>query len=275
MATARRSSPGTPARKPSSLKLTPRSIRGYGWIPDLPDQRDHMYAAPLEKVGVLPTRVDLRSRCPAVFDQGNLGSCTANAIAAALEFDQMKQSEADVFTPSRLFIYYSERVMEHSVGEDSGAMIRDGIKSVAKLGAPHEALWPYVISKFAMKPAAAAYKDATKHQALLYQRLIQDANQCRGCLADGYPFIFGFSVYESFESAAVARTGRVPMPEPGEKQLGGHAVLCVGYDDPAGMFIVRNSWGSSWGMKGYFTMPMDYLLDSRLAEDLWTVRTVE
>src|SRR5438105_15827754 len=125
--------------------------------------------------------VDFREACPPVYDQGALGSCTANAIAGALEFDQMKQELADVFEPSRLFIYYNERVMEGTVDEDSGAMLRDGIKTVAKQGAPHEPLWPYVISKFRSKPSAKAYADAARHPAVLYERILQQAAQLRGC----------------------------------------------------------------------------------------------
>jgi C1A family cysteine protease len=153
-------------------------------------------------------------------------------------------------------------------------MIRDGIKSVAKEGAPHETLWPYTISKFAIKPSAAAYKDALKHRAVLYQRLTQTLDQLRGCLAAGYPFVFGFSVYESFETQAVAKTGKVPMPKSKEKQLGGHAVLAVGYDGPSKRFIVRNSWSTAWGLQGYFTMPYDYLTDGNLADDFWTIKQV-
>ena len=252
----------------------PRSIRWYGWLPDLPDQRDRIYAASLATIGALPPSVDLRGGCPPVYDQGDLGSCTANAIAAALQFDQMKQQVADVFVPSRLFIYYNERVMENTVDEDSGAMIRDGIKSVAKEGAPHETLWPYNIAKFRTKPSPRAYKDAAKHRAVLYQRLTQALPQFKACLASGYPFIFGFSVYESFESADVTKTGTVPMPKPEEKQLGGHAVLAVGYDDASGRFIVRNSWGPKWGIAGYFTLPYEYMTDGNLSDDFWTIKRV-
>src|SRR5208283_3932523 len=98
----------------------------YGWIPDLPDHRDHLYAAPVELAGVLPPSTDLRPKCPPVYDQGQLGSCTANAIAAAIQFDQMKQQLAQIFAPSRLFIYYNERAIEHTIDSDSGAQIRDG-----------------------------------------------------------------------------------------------------------------------------------------------------
>ena len=250
-------------------------IKRYGWIPDLPDRRDRMFAAEPATLGALPPRVDLRAQCPPVYDQGALGSCTAHAIAGALQFDESKQQEADAFTPSRLFIYYNERVIEGTVDEDSGAMLRDGIKSVAKQGAPHERLWPYVIAKFRTKPVPPAYKDAAKHQALLYQRVPRSLEQIKGCLAGGYPFVFGFSVYESFESAAVARNGQVPMPGPRETLLGGHAVLAVGYDDAAARLWVRNSWGARWGQDGYFTMPYAYLLDEGLSDDFWTVRLVE
>jgi C1A family cysteine protease len=261
-------------KKKSSSQAQPAK-RGYGWVPDLPDRRDILYAAPVAAVQALPTKVDLRPNCPPeVYDQGQLGSCTGNAIAGAIEFDRMKQNLTPVFTPSRLFIYYNERVMEGTVSSDSGAQIRDGIKSVGKQGAPPETGWPHLISKFKTKPPASVYKTALKYKVALYQRLVQNLNQLRGCLASGFPFVFGFTVYESFESQAVASTGVVPMPASNEQVLGGHAVLAVGYDDSQSRFIVRNSWGSTWGMAGYFTMPYAYLLDSNLADDLWTIRLV-
>jgi len=266
-----RAKPKTPARP----KVVVRSPKWYGWSPDLPDRRDQIYAAPLAQLGPLPQNVDMRAQCPAVFDQGQLGSCTANAIGGALEFDQMRQHEPSPFVPSRLFIYYNERAMEGTIGEDSGAQIRDGIKSVSKQGAPHEKLWPYTISKFRIKPSATAYADAARHPAVLYQRVVRDLQQMRGCLASGYPFVFGFTVYESFESAEVAKTGRLDMPSPTERVVGGHAVMAVGYDTPSQRFIVRNSWGASWGMKGYFTIPFEYLTDGNLSDDFWTIKLVQ
>jgi len=254
--------------------MQPRTLRGYGWVPDLPDHRDRVYQAPMRRLEALPPSVDLSTGCPDVYDQGQLGSCTANAIAAALEFDQMKQQVKDVFVPSRLFIYYNERVIERTVDDDSGAMIRDGIKSVSKEGAPHETLWPYDISKFRTKPNPRAFNDASKHRAILYQRLNQTIQEMKACLADGYPFVFGFSVYESFESDEAAKTGEMPLPKPKEKQLGGHAVLAVGYDDALSRMLVRNSWGPKWAIGGYFTMPYAYITDTNLADDFWTIKQI-
>ena len=253
--------------------MAPKIAR-YGWIRDLPDLRDHLYATSPEFLVQLPSNIDLRSQCPAVYDQGQLGSCTANAIAAALEFDQMKEKQSNVFVPSRLFIYYNERVMEGTVNEDSGAQIRDGIKSVGKQGDCPETLWPYDIKKFSVKPPDKCYQQALKFKAVQYQRLSQILNQLKGCLASGYPFVFGFTVYESFESQQVAQTGHASMPLPKETVVGGHAVMAVGYDDSQNWFIVRNSWGDGWGLKGYFTLPYAYLLEQNLASDFWTIRLV-
>jgi C1A family cysteine protease len=251
-------------------------IARYGWIPDLPDHRDHLFAAPPLVLSALPTSADLTGSFPVVYDQGQLGSCTANAIAGAIEFDQMKEKLPDTFEPSRLFIYYNERVIEGTVSSDSGAQIRDGIKSVASTGyCPENPDWPYDPSAFATSPPTQAFTDAAQHKISSYQRVARDLNQMRGCIAAGFPFIFGFSVYDSFESADVAKTGHAPMPGPGETLLGGHAVVAVGYDDANSWFVVRNSWGTGWGMAGYFTLPYTYLTQRGLASDFWTIRVAE
>ncbi len=251
-----------------------QKISRYGWQPDLPDQRDFAYAAPRGVTKSLPAKIDLRKNCPPVYDQGQLGSCTANAIGGAFEFELMKQ-KAVVFMPSRLFIYYNERAIENTVKTDSGAQIRDGIKTVNKQGVCPEAMWPYNIAKFAAKPDNSCYKDALQHIVLNYSRVPRSLNQMKGCIANGFPFVIGFTVYTSFESAAVAKTGKLNMPKTDEQVIGGHAVCIVGYDDSVKRFIVRNSWGTTWGLKGYFTMPYDYLLNQNLSDDFWTLRLVQ
>jgi C1A family cysteine protease len=271
-----------------AFKLPPRTpgqyrIAHYGWKPDLPDHRDLTYAVPHAAAVALPPKVDLRPVCPPVYDQGQIGSCTANAIAGAIEFEQKKQKLAQA-TPSRLFIYYNERVAEGTAPSvDSGAQIRDGIKSVASLGACKETTWPYSDAnnngnpcpkcQYAIKPTAPCYKEALQHKVKAYQRLDNtNLSVLKGCLSSGYPFVFGFTVYESFESDAVAKSGIVPMPATGEKVVGGHAVCCVGYDDSKQFFIVRNSWGTGWGLKGYFMMPYTYMSSANLADDFWTIQ---
>ena len=251
-----------------------RKIKHYGWTRDLPDNRDHLYVASPQILANLPPSVDLRPQCPPVYDQGQLGSCTSNAIAGAVEFDLIKEQQKRIFVPSRLFLYYNERVIEGTQDTDSGAEIRDGIKSVASQGDCPEDLWPYDITKFAVKPPAQCYQSAKQYEAVKYQRLQQDLNQLKGCLASGYPFVFGFTVYSSFESQQVATTGHASMPQPGEEVVGGHAVVAIGFDDSQQWFLVRNSWGTSWGVKGYFTMPYTYLLDQNLSSDFWTISVV-
>lgn len=254
--------------------IKPRKIKCYGWRPDVPDHRDHKFTSKLVPAK-LPRSVDERKKFPPCYDQGALGSCTGNAIAAALQYDRRKQKLTD-FIPSRLFIYYNEREIEGTINEDAGAEIRDGIKAVAKLGAPDEQYWPYNIHAFARRPSDVAYTAALDTQAIEYARVEQTADGIKGALAEGFPVTFGFAVYESFESARVEHTGTVPMPKPSEQMLGGHAVLIVGYHDEAHYhrFIVRNSWGTDWGHFGYFTMPFDYVLNNDLADDFWVIRSV-
>jgi C1A family cysteine protease len=277
--------PASRSARPTGFTGSTRKIARYGWKPDIPDQRDYSYSVPEHLVRATPPSIDLRPQCPPVYDQGRIGSCTANGIAAAMEFDMMKQGMA-AYTPSRLFIYYNERAMEGSVGSDAGAQIRDGIKSVASQGDCPESEWTYDDTpaqpdgtfppgaKAATQPPQQCYDDAVKHKAMSYQSVDQNLSDMRGCLASGYPFVIGFTVYESFESDEVARTGNMPMPGSGEAILGGHCVLVVGYDDEERLFICRNSWGDKWGDAGYFYMPYAYLLDDNLSDDFWTIRLV-
>jgi len=254
--------------------LAVRTQKRYGWRPDSPDMRDYLMA--VEPAKALPRSLSLRRQMPPVYDQGQLGSCTANSIGAILEFNELKQDETSAATPSRLFIYYNERAMEGTVTQDSGAEIRDGIKSVAQLGAPPETDWPYVITKFARKPPAKAYRDALQHEAIRYARVPQTEMGIQNVLAAGYPISFGFTVYESFESD-VGSDGIVPMPEPDETVLGGHAVVAIGYKRIKGQlyFECRNSWGPDWANHGYFFLPASYVTSSNLARDFWVIEQVE
>ena len=156
-----------------------------------------------------------------------------------------------------------------TVDYDSGASLRDGIKTLKNDGACHEVTWPYKISKFAKKPLVKCYIEAKKHLIQSYHRL-HTIQEMLTCLTEGYPFVFGFAVYESFESSKVKRTGIVNMPGDDEVEIGGHAVMAAGYDQKAKRFLVRNSWGKGWGMSGYFTMPFKYL--ETLGGDFWTIR---
>jgi hypothetical protein len=221
--------------------------------------------------------VDLRNKCPPVYDQGQLGSCTANATCAAYGFEMMKQGEKYV-DMSRLYLYYCSRDMEGTVDQDSGAEIKDVVSVTEKTGLCVDSLWPYDITKFTEKPPQTCYDDSLLHKTMNGERIEQTSDSIKQCLLDGYPVIFGFQVYDSFESETVAKTGIVPMPNTTtEKLLGGHAVLIVGFTQLNGQeyFIVRNSWGESWGDKGYFYMPPAYILDSTLASDFWSIKLVK
>jgi C1A family cysteine protease len=247
----------------------------YGWKRDSPNTEDKFHnfivSTTLDNIKL----VDLRSTCPAVYNQDKLGSCTANAIAAAYEYDEIKQNEKDVFIPSRLFIYYNERKIEGSIDTDSGAEIRDGIKSISIDGVCSEDMWKYDITKFTECPTQECYEQAKNHKSIEYKRVVQSLEQLKQCLIEGFPFVFGFNVYSSFETKEVAETGDMPMPKEGEEILGGHAVCAVGFDDNRRVFIVRNSWGDSWGDKGYFYMPYAFITNTSKCSDFWTVRTVK
>jgi C1A family cysteine protease len=258
------------------------TMRKYNRVPDKQDARDFKYAAHLMTATKLPSHADLRPYCPPVVDQGDIGSCTGNAIAGALEYMQLREQRYKVGGPqvfdrqqfyhfSRLFIYYNERLLENTISEDAGAEIRDGIKVIAQWGACRESVWGYSHAHLFAKPTLSAYNEAAQHKAKTYYR-INSLNEMKHCLADGYPFVFGFTVYDGFESEETASTGVLHMPTANENIQGGHAVMAVGYDDAKKVVIVRNSWGTSWGMSGYFTMPYAYISNPELASDFWTVR---
>jgi C1A family cysteine protease len=243
-----------------------------GWIPDIPDQRDYLFSSIAQAIEI-PKRIDLSQYCTEIEDQGSLGSCTACALTSALEFLKKKEDQKSV-NYSRLFLYYNERKRIYTTNFDSGAMLRDGIKSLKQEGCCYEQTWPYIVTKFTEKPSVIAYAEATESQIISYFR-IRSFDEMRKCLAEGYPFVFGFSVYESMMTRKVAKDGKVQMPLKGDRLLGGHAVMCVGLNEKLQRFIIRNSWGQGWGVAGYFTLPYEYLQSDDLADDFWAIRVME
>ena len=242
--------------------------RKYGWRRDNPDCRDNIKYISIVNNNTIN---DLRNKCPPVYEQLNLGSCTANAIAFAYQFDE-KDKE---FIPSRLFIYYNERKIENTIDSDSGASLRDGIKTIHNIGVCKEDDWVYDPNNYTDKPPAFCYKEAKLHRSIKYHRIMQELHQFKACIKSGFPFVFGFSVYESFENPEVASTGIMPIPQKKEKLLGGHAVAAVGFDDSKKAMIIRNSWGENWGDKGYFYMPYKFIVNPSFCSDFWVVKKVK
>ncbi len=227
----------------------------------------------------LPKTCSLVSNMPAIYDQGNLGSCTANAIAAAMQYDRRKQKLTD-YTPSRLMIYWLERSLEGTINQDSGASLSDGIRAMIQYGACPETMWPYDdgSTQFKVQPTTACYTAAKQDMdldKLSLASISQTLNSIKSVLYQNIPIVFGINVYSSFESATVARTGIVPMPNTRREQLlGGHALVLAGYDDTQSQFIVRNSWGTSWGQSGYCRMPYNYVINPSLSSDFWSISKV-
>jgi len=259
----------------NSLNKEPHiKFKKYGWKRDLPDHRDQykIYKDFTEQSYVKVN--DLRSKCPPIYDQGKLGSCTANAIAAAFEYNDLKKYPDNPVMPSRLFIYYNERYMENTVNTDAGASIRDGMKTLNYNGVCPEIEWPYDIEYFKVCPSQFCYDLAYQYRSIDYKRVKQDLDQLKKCIDDDYLIISGISVFDSFESENVSETGYIQFPKSNESFLGGHAVLLVGYDDNSEHFILRNSWGEQWGDKGYGYIPYDYILNENLASDFWIIENI-
>lgn len=253
-------------------ELRQQQIKGFGWRKDPPDPRDRAFA-PRFTAQELPREKSLKAKVTSIFDQGQLGSCTANAVALMLRFVERKQGERTVAL-SRLFIYFWTRWMEGTVNEDSGAYLRDTIKVVNKQGAPAERQWPYHIENFTKQPPSEYDDDALQHQAILYARVPRSLQAMKACLVEGFPFVFGFAVFESF--MRTGEDGIAPIAGVDEPLLGWHAVVAVGYDDSlyggAGGFWCANSWSRSWGRRGFFTLPYHVLLDPGQSDDFWTIR---
>ena len=251
--------------------------RPYGWRP----QPRHLAAQAFEpemfKVAApkgLPDHFSLQADCPPVYDQGKLGSCTANAIAAAIQVD-LKRTRQKPVMPSRLFIYWNERAQLGTIEQDHGASLQLSAAVTKELGACPETLWPYDPKRFADVPTKKCFVEADKLRVSDAAYLDNtDVRALKRCLAAGIPFVFGLAIYESFERPITAASGLIPMPKPTETYLGGHAMMAVGYDDQTHEFLVRNSWSSHWGIDGYCWIPYDYLTNTHLASDFWAIQAV-
>lgn len=270
---------------------------GMGWLPDYPDYRDytvgHREVKPmLKKVGLaekrrgeLPDSIDLREWCPPVEDQGELGSCTANAGVGLVEYFE-RRAVGRYIDASRIFLYKVTRNLLKWKG-DTGAFIRTTMGAMVLFGVPPEEYWPYVIEDFDVEPPPFCYAFAQNYQTLKYLRLDPPdtprgdlLNQIKEFLAAGVPSMFGFTVYSSIYE--IGPEGKIPFPCPGEKIIGGHAIVAVGYDDKVkivntacgaqtnGALLIRNSWGEGWGDKGYGWLPYDYV-SRGLAIDWWVL----
>jgi C1A family cysteine protease len=268
-----------------------------GWIPDYPDFRDYtektgevrltLGSEALSKKKTLPASVDLREWCSPIEDQGNLGSCTANAGVGIIEYYERKSFGRHI-EASRLFLYKVTRNLMKLKG-DTGAYLRTTMGAMILFGVPPEPYWPYSDegNKFDQEPPAFCYAFAQNYQTLKYFRHDPSGSKsdeilkkAKTYLASGHPVMFGFTVYNSIEQAE--ETGKIPFPSAKEKVEGGHAVAAVGYDDKmkiknkyggattTGALLIRNSWGKTWGDKGYGWLPYEYVL-KRLAEDFWSV----
>jgi C1A family cysteine protease len=269
-----------------------RKLGGMGWQPDLPDFRDFTAQTPevktvlsksrllKTKAATLPATVDLREWCSPIEDQGDLGSCTANAGVGLLEYYE-RRACGHHLDASRLFLYKATRNLLGWTG-DTGAYLRTTMKAMALFGAPPEQYWRYNIAAFDNEPPAFCYAFAQNYQSLKYYRLDppdSSPSEVLGCikkyLAARLPSMFGFTVYSSFPFIG-AGTGDIPFPQPGENVLGGHAVDAVGYDnakkigDNKGALLIRNSWGTAWGENGYGWLPYKYV-EVGLAEDFWSL----
>ena len=218
------------------------------------------------KAAVQPT--DLRPVDSPILDQGKEGSCTGHALTGNCQFLELKHKIPFVAL-SRQFVYYNERALEGTVKSDSGAQLRNGIKALKKFGICTEALWGYDPCDMFTKPSDAAYADALNRRIAVYAKLAS-LDEMKACLFAGYPFVGGFPVFESMETDDCMRTGYIPIPQDGEKVLGGHAIMIVGYTAD-GYLIMRNSWGTAVGDKGYFYMPF-FFVEQNLMVDCWTVR---
>ena len=247
------------------------TIMKYGRKPDLPDQRDFLFAARPEAIAPFPQRY--RAFNYGIDDQGQLGSCVGHGVEGSYRQLLHRENIHD-YVGSRLGVYYCARAIEGTIPFDAGAQIRDGVKAISLYGVMPDALWPYDITQFANQPPETAYVAATKHIAIQYHSVDNTSyDEICSAIYQNSNLIIGITVYESFESSSVARNGMVPMPAANERVLGGHCMRAIGYTEKN--LIVANSWGTGWGDFGLCYLPKAYVTNPNLASDFWTLVKVD
>ncbi len=251
-----------------------------GWVPSPPDPRDHIYEPP--KAALADTRpdLDLNPGDWPVWDQRDLPSCTAQALAGGMSLLLRNHPKPGDHTthdwePSRMFLYYNERAEEGTQAQRRPAHLRDAVKSVKQTGICPDALWPYDVNQYATKPPEGAYDAAKPHREIAYRRLKPHVEHMKACLKEKHPFTIGFRLFQSLATPKIKATGDIPAPT--EQQLkslpnNGHCVLVIGYDDAQQHWLIRNSYGPDWGKGGYGTLPYRYVTTPKLCADMWTVR---
>lgn len=222
---------------------------GYrnGALRDRPDPRDYPIRNYLSKAP-LPGEIDLSDRMLSLRDQGQEPACVAFAATAAKEWQEG-------FRLSPRFLY--DRIAQ----PQGGAHPRDAMKILADTGVPEEECQPY-IPNTPTQPCENALKRAAPNKIRTYARLIT-IDEIRRCLVEHGPFMAAFGINESWFNT---KDGEVYETD---KQTGGHAVAIVGYNNTAQLLKFKNSWGESWGDKGYGYMRYGAAINTLW--DAWSV----
>jgi hypothetical protein len=234
--------------------------RVLNWHPGLRSVPLDIHHAPKLLQGAL-TLIDMEAAGPAIFDQGQEGSCTANAVTGVFELKE-RLNGYDLGPGSRQAIYALARAMRGNLKHDTGSTISDTMAVVLKYGLPSEAICPYSVGLVTTLPGPDVLADGLKRRpdAKMIVRVHQDMANLWNTLSEDDPIAFGFTVYTSFMSGTMAKSGIWHGHQKGDKVEGGHAVALIGYSPMTRMFKCRNSWGAGWGIRGTFWLPQDFVL---------------